>query len=43
LSGALQSWLPGQLKSEIAPLLAVFVSVDRQLVWIDTRLDLRTV
>src|SRR6266850_3151152 len=32
--------LPGQLKSEIAPLLAVFVSVDRQLVWIDTRLDI---
>jgi transposase len=31
--------LPGQLKSEIAPLLAVFVSVDRQLVWIDTRLE----
>ena len=31
--------LPGQLKSEIAPLLAVFVSVDRQLAWIDTRLE----
>src|SRR2546427_3163557 len=31
--------LPGQLKSEIAPLLAVFMSVDRQLVWIDTRLE----
>jgi transposase len=27
------------LKSEIAPLVAVFVSIDRQLVWIDTRLE----
>ncbi len=31
--------LPVQLKSEIAPLLAVFVSINRQLVWIDTRLE----
>jgi len=31
--------LPGQLKSEIAPLLAVFVSIDRQLVWADARLE----
>lgn len=31
--------LPGKLKSEIAPLLAVFVSVDRQLVWTDGRLE----
>jgi transposase len=31
--------LPGRLKSEIGPLLAVFVSVDRQLAWIDDRLE----
>src|SRR5712691_59708 len=28
--------VPGQLKSEIAPLLAVFESINRQLVWVDT-------
>jgi transposase len=27
------------LKSEIAPLLAVFESINRQLVWVDTRLE----
>jgi len=31
--------MPGQLKSEIAPLLAVFESINRQLVWVDTRLE----
>ena len=31
--------VPGQLKSEIAPLLAVFESINRQLVWVDTRLE----
>jgi transposase len=31
--------LPGQLKSEIAPLLAVLISVNQQLEWIDGRLE----
>jgi transposase len=31
--------MPGQLKAEIAPLLAVFESINRQLVWVDTRLE----
>jgi transposase len=31
--------MPGKLRSEIAPLLAVFVSVDRQLVWIGSQLE----
>ena len=31
--------LPGQLKSEIAPLLALLVSVNRQLAWADGRLE----
>jgi hypothetical protein len=31
--------MPGQLKSEIAPLLAVFESINRQLVWVDSRLE----
>jgi transposase len=31
--------MPGKLRSEIAPLLAVFVSVDRQLVWIGSPLE----
>lgn len=31
--------LPGRLKSEIAPLLAVLLSVNQQLEWVDGRLD----
>ena len=31
--------LPGQLKSEVAPLLAVMLSINQQLVWIDGRLE----
>jgi len=31
--------LPGRLHSEIAPLLAVFVSINQQLAWLDARLE----
>jgi transposase len=31
--------MPGQLKAEIAPLLAVFESINWQLVWVDTHLE----
>jgi transposase len=31
--------LPGQLRSEIAPLLAVLLSVNQQLAWVDGRLE----
>jgi len=33
--------LPGQLRSEIAPLLPVLLSVNRQLEWIDRDLEHR--